>query len=173
MAPRTKRARKSGVFKVELETPRIVRAIPKALRTLRGELLDYREAFKEMPPILAAGIAQNIGTKGGAINERWKQSDEEYKDRKKKAGKGSKQFIFSGDVKNQVTAPRGGKVRIAKRTLTWGTKKLPYARALNFKKLAYWGLSDQIKVKIQNIMDKWSVRKLDRATQILDALDGK
>jgi len=167
------RATRKGVFRHSIESPRILRKIPKAMKELRDELLDFTDAFREMPPVFSKGIANNISTRGGSLGETWKANTKAYQERKQREGKGNVPLEYTKYLREQLLSGRGVKYRIRKRGMMWGTKKLPYARAVHFGGKPFFAISQKMADELQEIMDRHSVAKLDKATRVLEGANGK
>ena len=159
---------KRGIFNHSLDAPGMLRSIPRSFGELKKELRDFSGAFREMPPVFARNIGENIDSRGSAIGKPWKKADEQYVERKTSEGRGGRQLSYMGRLRDQLTSPTGAKYRISKRRITWGTKKLPYARAVHFTKLAFFELNERTKRVLQRIMDEHAVVKLNRAVDVLD-----
>jgi len=168
-----RRAAKKGVFTKTLETPKMLRKIPKSMKDLRNSLLDYSDAFREMPPIFQQGVIANINSKGSTIGETWDPNSKAYKVRKAAEGKGNVPLEYTKDLKRKIASGAGIKFRIRKRGMMWGTKKIPYARAVHFGGQPFFVISPQMNAKILVVMDKHTTQKVKKATRVLRALDGK
>ena len=168
MMARRNTGTKKGIFRHSLEAPVMLNRVPKSMKELRKELSDFSGAFREMPPVLARNIRENIDSRGSRIGKSWKPAKEKYDKRKRREGKGGRQLDYIGTLRKQLTSPTGAKYSISKRRIVWGTtKKTPYARAVHFKKLPFFELNERTKAKLQSIMDDHALVKLDKSTKAL------
>lgn len=153
---------------------------------LGKDLSNYRPAWRLIAPIIAAGIARNIQSRGGALGETWPRENRNYQRRKAREGKGRVELVVSGKLLADMTTLAGIQSMTAKR-LVFGTKQ-KYARAVNFgfatdrgktqirpRKFAGW--NDSMKQEAGEVLDLF-VRELlvaasDRLKNVARMADGE
>lgn len=127
---------------------------------------DYRPAFRVIVPHLAAGIGQNIKSRGATIGETWPSQSASwhaaYLRRKQRGGFGVADLILTRRVFQQVTSPTEGLLSMGRMTLRFGSDQ-PYARAVNFgmrskgaRRRMFMGWSEQMKRDTEEILDQYT-----------------
>ena len=168
-----RRGQQKGVFRHSLSVSRLLRKLPPALKDLKKDLQDYSGAFREMPPVLQKGVAQNIASEGASIGKSWKPNQREYVERKRKEGKSPRNLEYTRHLRAAILSGSGVFTRISKRKLSWGTRNLPYARAVHFGGKPFFELSARMKKKLKEIIDDHTIARLEKAAEELERYNGQ
>jgi len=168
--------RGKGAFSYRIEVDPSPIKIARILGGLGKEYKNWRPAFVRMAPVLLDGLADNIKSKGGNLDEKWDPPNEEYQRRKSRLGHGRTDLVVSGKLLEEVTQQSSNSVRMTGKSLSVGTS-LPYAPAVNFGRHAnrigrrvFMGWSLRMKADSIRIMNEHSRMLLDRAAQKMNAL---
>ncbi len=179
----TARRTGQGVFRQRLLTPLRFLELPGILGYLNEDLTDFSKAFSELRRILMDATSDNVASKGGTLGGAWEQTykGSRYPRRKAMEGKGRVDLWVTGRLLGQLSSLSGGKSKVTKSSLKWGTKGLSYAAAVNFgttltdnriARREFFGLSDAREAESQNLFLKHMESKIQKAQAALDRASG-
>lgn len=123
---------------------------------------DWRPAWRAMLyPVFVKGIERNLGSQGGALDDRWPELTRLY--RKRKTRLGSRMMLkLSGTLRNSLKTQK-----MTKRLMSYGTT-VPYARAVQYGKgrlgrRRFVGWTAKMKADALDIMVMHTKRMVDEA----------
>lgn len=167
------------VFKYQIKIDPSPVKLAALIGGLGKEFNDWRPAWRRLAPHMAAGIAENFQTQGGAIGESWPPLTDRYVTRKARGGGGRATLVLSGKLLAEATSPQGV-VSMTGIALRFGTS-IPYSRAMNFgftpkggrggvPRRPFMGWNQNMKDAALEAMNDHASDLLDRAAKRIDEL---
>lgn len=153
--------------------------VSRALWQLRAGLGDFRPAFKDIVPVLAAGVQQNIQSQGGTLGKPWAPLSESALRKKLRYRKARSILHSSGRLIRYSTTP-SGKRSLTKRVLRFGPP-LRYPAILHFgvkgkKNLParpFLAFSGKMRSETSAILERHARNLIQAAEDRLKNLEGK
>ena len=130
--------------------------VARKLKFLPKKFKSFKPAWRKIAPHLAAGIRENIRSRGAALGEPWLGPKKAYTQRKVREGHSPRQLVRTGELVSKVTDP-SSIVRMTNNMVAFGVKNLPYARAVNWS-YTHGG----------RLFFGWNPKMKEHATGILD-----
>lgn len=141
----------------------------RAFGIVEKSLADFRGAFRQMAPVMAACFRRAISSRGASIGHAWPQSTLAYLTRKARAGFGRADYILTGLLSRTVTSPSGVTLSLGRRSARFGTR-LPQARSLQFRE-GMWVVEfdAQATGQVEDLLSQDVRQKLARVVDAVNA----
>jgi len=124
---------------------------------------DFRQAWQEFAPDMAAAVEEIWSTKGAAANQAWPDYRPMYA-KYRKGGSSTATLIVTGTLHNAVTRVGKGKGSIRKmrkKSMVWGTN-LPQSRDLNYGRFRFLWITEAMKTKAGEAIARHIERMIDQ-----------
>lgn len=162
-----------GDYRVKFVVDPSPLAMAKVIGGLGKEFSDWRPAWRRLVPHLAAGIRQNIDSRGSTLSRPWPATHPRYAQRKARRGFGRIDLVLSGKLVAEATSPNSV-VSMTPRRVSFGTQ-LPYARAVQFGKgkksgRSFMGWNSRMLQHAREIMNDHAATLIARASDRISRL---